>query len=786
MNGEARVDKGYAAAMAQTSGAIADWLVKNRLLIIIVFGIATAFLGYRATLLKMDPGFNKSIPLAHPYMQTYSKYKDDFGGANTVLVALMQKEGDIFNADFLTTLDDVSREVIYTTGVDRAWVKSLFTPNVFFTGVNEEGFYGARIVPSNFDPTAQGIEQVRANLLQSKEVGRLVSHDMRGALVSALLVEKDPNTGQTLDYVQVAEQLEEIRTTYETENLSVHIVGFAKFITDVIAGAKDVIFFFVITLFFTALMLYFFTGSWQLTLLAVIAALMAVVWQLGLVELLGYGIDPLSILVPFLILAIGISHAVQMTNTWKREYLAGADSVAASREAFNKLFIPGATALLSDAVGFAVIMLIDIEIIHELGITASIGVAVMIITNKFLLPALLCYASLSANNINRARTQTESRVWRSISKVANRGIGVFVAVTLMVGVGYWKGKDLIIGDSQAGAPELYPDSAYNQDLGVIIDNFNVAIDELIVIAETVDLGCVQFDVINMIDRFDWEIANVEGVQAVQTLAKVVKERMVGNSEGNWKFYNVPRNRYSIGNTVSDRSMNINQQHFKYDCTAVPLRIYTEDHRAPTLKNAINAVEKFAAKNNTDRISLHLASGNAGIMAATNEAVENAEVQMNLTLFAAVGLFCFLTFFSWRAAICIVLPLALVAYFGNAVMAILGIGLKVSTLPVVALGVGIGVDYGIYLFARTYTYIRQGIDLQEAYYRALTEVGTAVVFTAATMTIGVATWAFSTLKFQADMGVLLAYMFFVNMLGAIFIMPALAAWLFPEALREAPK
>ena len=386
MNGEARVDKGYAAAMARTSGAIADWLVRNRLLIIIVFGIATAFLGYRATLLRMDPGFNKSIPLAHPYMQTYSKYKDDFGGANTVLVALMQKEGEIFNADFLTTLDDVSREVIYTTGVDRAWVKSLFTPNVFFTGVNEEGFFGARIVPSNFDPTAQGIEQVRANLLQSKEIGRLVSHDMRGALVSALLVEKDPNTGQTLDYVQVAEQLEKIRATYETENLSVHIVGFAKFITDVIAGAKDVIFFFVITLFFTALMLYFFTGSWQLTLLAIIAALMAVVWQLGLVELLGYGIDPLSILVPFLILAIGISHAVQMTNTWKREYLAGADSVAASREAFNKLFIPGATALLSDAVGFAVIMLIDIEIIHELGITASIGVAVMILPINFCFP----------------------------------------------------------------------------------------------------------------------------------------------------------------------------------------------------------------------------------------------------------------------------------------------------------------------------------------------------------------------------------------------------------------
>ena len=621
----AALDLNYARTMARASEVIGDWLVRYRVLLILVFALLTIFLGYRASLLRMDPGFDKSIPMSHEYMQTYAQYKDDFGGANNVLIALMRKDGDIFDPQFLDVLDKATRDVIYTTGVDRAWVKSLFTPNVFFMGVNEEGFFGARIVPSDFSPTPEGIDEVRRNLLMSKEVGRLVSHDMSGVLISALLLERDPATGEKLDYEQVGRELEAIRAKYESEDITVHVIGFAKFISDVMSGARDVVLFFVATLIFTGVMLFFFSGSLHITILALTVALVAVIWQLGIVQMLGYGIDPLSILVPFLILAIGISHAVQMTNTWKQLVLGGDDSVGAARESFNRLFIPGTTALLSDAVGFAVIMLIDIDIIHELGITASIGVGVMIITNKFLLPALLCYAKLSPKRIERMRAkalETEKPLWRTLSRSASRNVPVLVVVALLVAAGYWKGQDLIIGDSEAGAPELYPDSPYNRDVEKIVGNFNVAIDELMIVAETVEQGCVEFDVLDNIDRFDWHMQNVEGVQSVQTLAKVVKERMVGNSEGNWKYYSIPRNRYSAGNTIADRSMNINQQHFKYDCTAVPLRIYMQDHRAPTLRRAVDAVADYAEQNDTDRVQFRLASGNAGIMAATNEAVEH--------------------------------------------------------------------------------------------------------------------------------------------------------------------
>lgn len=771
----------YASTMARVSGWLADALIRHRVAVLAVLVLLTAFLGYHASFLRMDPGFTKSIPLSHPYMETYSKYTDQFGGANVIIVALMQKEGDIFNIDFFKTLEQSTQDVLFIKGVDRSSVTSLFTPNVDYVLVNEEGFAGHRVVEPDFKPSQESIEQVRRNLLVSQHVGRLVSHDFRGALIRAELVDKDPATGKALDYTEVATALEEIRAKYSNENVDVKIIGFAKFIDDVIQGALGVVLFFVVAVLITGVMLYFYSNSLQITVLAILVAVTAVVWQLGLIRLLGYGIDPLSILVPFLILSIGVSHAIQMTNTWKLEVLGGADARTAARESFNKLFIPGTTALLANAVGFAVIMIIDIDIIQELGITASIGVAVMVATNKFMLPVLLSYASMSPRTVERIRARVldqEKPFFRFLSGFADRrrGAGVILAAIALLGFGLWKWQSLIIGDSEAGAPEFWPDARYNRDIEGIISNFNVGIDEITIIAEMPRDGCTTFGMMQTIDRFVWHVSNVEGVQSVGTLSQVMKDRNVGNNEGHIKFYGLPRTAPGLGSAM--RNIELNQKLFNDTCEAIPIRIFLWDHKAPTLHRVVEAVKNFEKPKDGDgsKVEFRLVSGPAGVMAATNEAVETAELTMMGALFVAVGILCYLTFLSWRASLCILLPLALVSILANAVMVLLNIGLKVSTLPVVALGVGVGVDYGIYLFARTQAAIRQGLSLRDAYYTGLKQAGTAVIFTASTMSIGVATWYLSELKFQSDMGVLLAYMFFVNMIGAVVLLPALAAWL----------
>ncbi len=761
-------------------------IFSQRRALLVIFALITLALGYSATQLRVDASFNKMIPLQHPYMKTFTDYQQTFGGANRVVVVLMQKEGEIFNADFFSTLKKVTDNVFFIPGVDRPTVTSLFTPNVRFIEVIEDGFSGGNVMPATFQGTPEDLETVRKNILKSGSVGRLVSNNFKGALVRADLLEIDPNTGARLDYQAVAQQLEDIRSTYQSDKIDVYIIGFAKAVGDISDGARGVIAFFALAFVITALLLYFYSGSLKLTLLALVCALAPVIWLLGLLPLIGFGIDPMSILVPFLIFSIGVSHAVQMTNAWKLEALQGADGLTASRRAFAALFIPGTVAMLTTALGFLVIMHIKIDMVREVAITASLGILLMIVTNKLLLPALLSYIHLTPveqQKGHRSSDKTDA-IWRALSRFAQprTAIWTLLIASVILVLGAWQAQELKIGDLGKGIPELRDDSRYNRDNAAITDNFSIGVNVLSVIVQSrnVQGACTNFDIMNSIDKLEWHMRHVDGVQSVLALPGVAKIINAGWNEGNLKWRALSRNTDVLAQSVTpvDTSSGL----LNTDCSAMQVMIFTRDHQGATITHIIREIKKFAHTNNSEHLTFLLASGNVGVMAATNEVVDAAEITMLLSIFGAIILLCLITFRSWRATLCIVLPLALVSVLCNALMALLGIGLKVSTLPVVAMGVGLGVDYGIYLFERI-KHEMQTRSLSEAFYEALKQRGTAVMFTALTMSIGVGSWAFSALKFQADMGILLAFMFLANMLGAIFLLPALAAFLIESPAKE---
>lgn len=759
-------------------------IFSRRRLLLAVFAMTTLVLGYFATQLRVDAGFAKTIPLEHPYMQTFTKYQATFGGANRVLVAVTSKKGDIFTPEFLNALKGVTDEVFFIPGVERSSVVSLFTPNARFIEIIEDGFAGGTIVPGTYQGTPEDLAKVRENVVKSGEIGRLVANDMKGALVRAELQEIDPNTGQRLDYATVAKQLEQIRTKFQNQDVDVHIIGFAKAIGDISDGARGVLMFFLIAFVITSIMLFFYSGSLKLTSLALFIALLPVLWLLGLLPILGYGIDPLSILVPFLIFSIGVSHAVQMTNAWKIDVLTGASSLDAAKDAFLKLFTPGALALLANALGFLVIMLIKIDIVRELGITASLGVLLMIVTNKMLLPILLSYTNIGQRHKTPVayRDSRFAGLWDKIATLAERRrAAVVLGVALLVLVaGAWEARHVKTGDLGTGLPELRDDSRYNRDNATITSRFAIGVDVLSVIVQTHDAGpaaCLDYGVMDTIDRFVWHMRNVDGVHSALALPDVAKRVAAAYNEGNIKWAALPRNAQSMAQAISpvDTSTGL----INSDCSAMQVLLFTEDHQGTTIARIVREVKAFNAQEKNPKIEFKLASGNVGVMAATNEAVDEAEHQMLIALFGSISLMCFLAFRSLPATLCIVLPLGLVSILCNALMAELGIGLKVSTLPVIALGVGVGVDYGIYLYAYLRNHLDAGLALPEAFAKALRQRGTAIAFTAITMSLGVATWAFSALKFQADMGVLLAFMFLVNMFGAVLLLPALAAWLLPQ-------
>jgi len=751
---------------------IETFIFRQRALVLSIFVIITVTLAYQASQLKMDAAFSKNIPLNHEYMQTYTKHAKDFGGANSIMVAVRAKEGTIFTASFFDSLKQVHDQLYFIPGIDRTSVKSLYSPSTRFTEVVEDGFAGGPVIPADFVADARGLSTVQSNVEKAGIVGRMVANDYTAAMVSARLMDFNPETGQALDTLAFAEQLEQqIRTELANDDIDVHIIGFAKMAGDIADGAKGVVQFFILAIAFTAIMVFLFCRSFILTVLPLACSLMAVVWQMGLLTVLGFGLDPMSILVPFLVFAVGVSHSVQMINGVKNKTNTGMNAKEAAAATFRALLIPGGIALLSDTIGFITLLSIDIGIIRELAISASLGVGVIILTNLILLPVIISFCRLKANP-NFDDTKLDA-VWHAISLCGTRKVAsvVVVITALLFGAGYYQSQKMKIGDLEAGAAALHQWSRYNQDTALITERFSITTDVLSVIVEAGKDSCTEYAPIALIDKFQWRLNNVEGVQSTMSLASITKKINAGYNEGNPKWRTLPRTQatlvQSIGKIPTTSGL------LNPSCSVMPVYLFLKDHKAETIERVVKEVKKQSALLSTEQVKFKLASGPVGVMAATNEAVEAAQTPMMFYVYGAVVLLCLMSFRSWRATVSVVLPLFVVSTLAQALMTFLNIGLTVSTLPVIALGVGIGVDYGIYILATMSAKLNQGMSVQDAYFTALKERGTAVIFTGVTLAIGVSTWFFSDLKFQMDMGILLTFMFLVNMLGAIIVLPAIA-------------
>jgi predicted RND superfamily exporter protein len=774
------------------TGSLPERIIfSSRMGVIILFSLITVFLAYQAYHLQPDASFAKLIPQGHPFVQKMNSHMRDLrAGGASLKVSVSVKEGDIFDAEYLATLGQIADEIFYIPGVDKNGLLSLWSPNVRWTMVTEEGFEAGSVIPPDYDHDnpEDGLRQLRINLMRSGTIGRMVANDFKSTIIEVPIYDKDPTTGENLNYLEFSRSLETlVRDSYENENIKVHIIGFPKIVGDLLEGIGAIFLFAIVTLIITFILLFLYTRDLRATTVPLTCSVIAVIWQLGLLNLLGYGLNAYSILVPFLILAIGVSHGVQVINAIALQMQETSDRLTATRLAFRGLYVAGMTALISDAIGFTTLVVIDIQVIQELGIAASIGVAAIIFTNLVLLPVIMSYIGISAKGARHMEIDPNHRhkLWSLVSLCATRKVAI-VSVMLAIigyGIGIVGGQKMMIGDLDAGAPELRPDSRYNLDNAFITDNYAVSTDIMVVMVETPVEGCGLYDNVTLIDKFDWYMQNVPGVQSVISMADVISRTSMGLNEGNPRWQTLSRNQQSLDGAASRVPRGL----MNLDCSLAMVAIYLDDHKAETLESVVAAVEEYAATYDNEQVKFQLAAGNAGIEAATNQEIAVAQKQILILVYSVVAALVFLSFRSGVAVICIIVPLGLTSALCQALMAELGIGIKVATLPVVALGVGVGVDYGIYIYNRLVYYLKQGLDMQEAYYMALSTTGRAVAFTGIALGVGVITWMWSPIKFQADMGKLLTFMFLWNMVGALWLLPGLAYLLIkPEKLRQQSK
>jgi uncharacterized protein len=767
-----------------TSGSLLERLIFNhRRWIVVICAVFTVVLGLAAMKSTVSASYERMMPQSSPFIRNYLDNVQSLRGlGSSVRVVVENTNGSVYDAKYLKTLREINDRVYLIPGVDRSFVKSLWMPVVRWTEVTEEGFQGGPVMPDDYDGSAASLARLRINVARAGILGSLVGNDQRSSMIFVPLLDRYADSGKPLDPKAIHDAIDRIRADHANDGVRIYVIGFAQLVGDLIHGLMQVAVWFALAAAIAAGVIYAYTRCVRSTALVIYCSLSAVVWQLGIVHVLGIELDPYSILVPFLIFAIGVSHGAQKMNGIMQDIGRGTDRYVAARYTFRRLFLAGLTALLADAVGFAVLALIDIPVIRGLAVAASVGVAVLIFTNLVFLPVLLSYTGVSRIAAARSLRQDDHHPFvRLLAPFTQRRYAcaaVLVAGAMTAG-GLLVAEHLKIGDLDQGAPELRADSRYNRDNGYITGHYRLSTDQFAVLTKTPPGGVNDFKTLLEMDNLEQELRELPGVQTTLSISGASRRNTAAGFEGDPRWMTISRDPAVSTDALNNAAVS-NPELVNDTRSLAPVVAYLSDHKAETLERVVSAVESFAARHDGPDRQFLLAAGSAGIEAATNIAVAKANRMMLVLVYGAVVLLCFVTFRNWRAVVVAVVPLVITSILCEALMVMLGIGVKVATLPVTALGVGIGVDYALYLVSVQLSFQQRGYSLDAAYRGALNFTGKVIALIGVTLASAVVTWAWSPIKFQADMGILLTFMFIWNMLGALILIPALSSFLLNDA------
>ena len=757
-------------------------LFRQKFLVLIAFLLTSVFLLFQATQLELDASFTKNTPMNHDYMKEKSMHDKSFGGVNNIFISVCNNEGDIFTSSFLSTLKKVHDKLLFIPNIENLQVKSLYSASVRFMETQEGHFSSGSVIPKNFQPNTSSIASIRSNIENANVVGSIISNDHSCTMLHANFTDFTHNNGTVFNSISLASTLKhEIKQAFENNNISIHIIGFDTVAGELSSGLKGAAVSFAISILVIVIMLYFLHRSASLSLLPVLCSLCAVVFEMGILSMLGFRLDPMLILAPAVVFIVGLFHSVQMVNTLVGHVNSGLTCHAAAQVSFKQLLSPGIVALLINMIVFITLYSIDIVIIQEFAITVTLGLAMIVLTNLLLLPLLLSYLTLppKKRKITRSKISNNFSFWHFFAGLVTKGrAAIMLVLTAVLYCIVWlNSNNITIGDTHLGALALDEYSSYSQDVNSITNHYDQSINYLSVMVETTPNACSYYDTMNNIEQFQWRIENIEGVQSTLSLADKLKRVNEIYSERNPKWRVIPRNQQTLEQFTSHIPTSTGL--LNSNCSIMSVIIYLDDHKADTIKRVIEEIKVVAAELGTKQLQFTLAPGQISALAATNELIAQAMLPILLSIYGLVAAICLFTYRSLKVAIAFTVPLVIISNLALWLLIILDIGLTVFTLPLIVLSIGLGVNHCIYILSTMNERLKVGSKVQDAYYAALKQCGKAILFTNVSLAIALSTWYFSDFAFQVNMAGLLTCILFVNILVIFLIFPALLAFLWPN-------
>lgn len=769
------------ATFRMLGGAI-DAMLRYRVSVVAVIVFITCVLGIFAAQVEVKTVFSDLLPKNHPYVQINDKFKQTFGGSNLVSIMLEVEEGDIFNMTTLAKVQRVTQALRQVEGVDAYQIVSLASKKLKEVRASTEGIESRPLMWPDLPNNLAEIQALRDAVLNNSLVyGPYVSRDLKATLITADF------TDGAVDYLKAYQQIEAITAREQGDGVSLRMVGEPILYGLVDYYLNETLYIFLVTLVTLILLLLLITRTWYGTLLPLLSGGVSAVWALGLANLMGFHLDPLVIVVAFLITANALSTSVQLISRFEHEVNTGAkDSISAARVCLVHLFKPGMLAVLTGAFCVLVVALTPIPLLEKISYIGTLWLLSIMVTALVLTPVLLSWCGVRQRPVHPVDiTPLLNRILSLCTDLVTSRFrfAVIAGAAAVFVVSGMYAFNLKVGDANPGSPILWADSTYNMDAAAINKQFQGSDRMFVVVAGKEEGALKEPAVLESMERFQKYMEAQPEVGGSISLADVLPAVNRVVREGNVRYQELGGSRNENGELVymfvsgtdpgdMDRFTDSASQNGS-------VTLFFRDHQGDTIRTAIARVKEYVERNPIADVEFLLAGGLVGVLGAVNEVILAGQIESIAYALLVLVLFCMFTYRSAVAGIFFMVPVLLSNALTFSYMAWQDIGMSINTLPVVALGIGFGVDYSIYIVDGIREELHRHRDVNRAISNSIATAGKGVVITALTLVMSLVLWTFSSLRLQAEMGALIGIWLFISALSALFLMPAMVAVFRPE-------
>jgi uncharacterized protein len=754
-------------------------ILRYRWMILVILAVMGASMANQARKVKVVSIATDVFPSTHPYVQTFMKYSDIFGGASKVLVAVESKHGTIWNTKTLEKVQRITRALELLPAINNYQVISLATQKVKVQKSDAEGIHSVPVMWPDVPRSQAGLKALQRTVLGSRRFyGSLVSLDQKATIVVGGFFEA--NMQPKLIY----ETLDALVKKESDESTNIYVIGRPMLLGDVASKSPRLGLIMLVTATCMLLVLWVYFRNLIGVLVPTIAAAYAAIMGFGFLGMIAQNFDPLVLVIPFIITARALSHTVQFVTRFLDEHELQPNKMEAAYQTSHALFKPGTVAIATDIVGVALIYVAPIPLLQKLASMGTVWLTSIFFSGMVLTPILLTFMPVPEHKVHKKHNLIDGFLGRlSDFCIGPARYWIFAGTAIVMLGSLFFASWLEVGDVHPGTPMLWPDSQYNLDTDAIAKKF-ANTEEMTVVVEGGSHDTTKRpEVLANIAAFQRHMEELPEVGATTSIADLLPEVVSLFHGQDPKFELVPNEReqsaFFLELIFTSGQPGDLTRYITPDSKNANITLLLRDHKGDTLRKVVAHAKDFIAKHPMKGASFRLAGGYGGLLAAINEEVATLDARITLLAFGSVFLCCYFAYWSLLGALMFLVPLIGSNYMTYALMGATQIGLDVNALPVVALGCGLGVDYGLYVVENVQEAYHAGMNVADSVRHGLMGAGKGVLVTALTMAAGLMFWRLSFLRFQAEMGMLLLFWMTMSMIGGLILLPALLVQFKPK-------